>query len=356
MLKIENNLLYQSDYVDILFEICETLNIQMQNISRLDIAIDGANQVDEFLNEYNLQLLTGEKYMRKSGVSHFNTKRVDYESGKCLGFHIGSQKSDKFITVYNKSVEIEKCSGKKYIEKYWWRSGFDNVDNVTRVEMRLGSSAISRIEDFDLNKLVDTKYLASIFQTHSQNFFEFHLNDDSNTSRCTKIEIIDYTKLCSQLLKKAEKPKTLSRYKVKMLIHHVFFAQYSGKVEKSIQKKSVEVAKELIRSYELDKWFEKQDEIWKKKYQKHFFHNLLMMYLQDDFQYYQKYREMSWAQYLEMIHNDDSNGEQHSNRWADRNYLNFSQWLDSEGIDQRYDFEKFKQVLVRIINEAQNLN
>lgn len=241
-LEILNHVLYSDTWLQVVSEVCHSIGIEViKNISRLDIAIDGANHVHPFLNGYQAQgkrnfpqLRTlgagiqladhspwgSKQRVRMLGKANMDSKRFNRKTGMYDAFKFGS--GTKTISVYCKSREINEHSHKEYIRDVWARNGMDIEAEQWRVELRMTSTAINQVKDLQVSQLADPRYLLEVFKTQIKNFFEFVVFDDSNVTRATHIDLFQLQQLKVKLLEKVPRKVVEGAYKAKMAIHDAF--------------------------------------------------------------------------------------------------------------------------------------
>lgn len=269
-LKIENHLLYTDNWLVIFDYICEKLQISISNVTRLDIAIDNTKNVKEFMNFYITdkdvkRAGKSPKEHEKGGVS---AVRFDEENGFC-SFRVGSVNSDKYISIYNKTSEIQSHSNKKYITEFWQSSGIDTneQEQVYRTEIRMNSKAIANIKNFEIDMLDNKEYLASIFKTQTNGFFEFYYNSDSNSSRCPRIELIDYDNLGATFLNKTKKEPPKDVYKAKLTLHLLHKLIFQNRINVADYEAEIANLSQKIKyDFDLEDWLTISKEKWQKKY------------------------------------------------------------------------------------------
>jgi hypothetical protein len=201
-----NNVLYEAGGFSDIKYFFRTLSWKVTNITRFDIALDGVRVlplVDRFVK--------GEiEKLGKAKVKPFFTGKRVIE-----GFDIGSKASNKWITGYLKSAELER-SGKEYIKDFWKRTGLNTEEPIERLEIKIKNEEIKKIVDFDWRNLDDFEYLASIFRTCMKNFFEFvEKGKDSNVTRKKKINFVDWDFLGANLLERMSTQETTEIYRMK---------------------------------------------------------------------------------------------------------------------------------------------
>jgi hypothetical protein len=271
--RIENNLLYTNYWLDTLSNFIYVCDIQIESYPRIDIAIDNLNYVNEFLNTYQCQRKETQFISRK-GRARLNGLEFIDKDMKFKRFTMGTAKSEKQISNYCKSQEIE-TSNKLYIKKYWEKNGVVKDSEVWRIEMRLKSKWLNNIKDFSFYDLVNNDYLVSLFKYAADKFFDFRINDNINVSRQTKINLIPYDKFSIYKLEKNKKPETTDRYKAKLTVHLFEKLIISGKIEynnksKEVSEKQIKLMREqitfLVQFYDLDDWYFKKLPFWNEEY------------------------------------------------------------------------------------------
>jgi hypothetical protein len=205
------------------------------------------------------------------GKARFSAGVLDKQSMLYDHFKIGSGTSEKQISVYNKTKELER-SNKGYIEKYWNANGLENggPDCPTyRVELRMRGKAVREIKDFAIYKLTDYSYLFDIFRTGCNNYFEFtETQGHTNVSRQKVIDLIPFNKLGARLLEKVPRPLTDGRYKAKMAVHLTVKDIVLDLIPDTSRTEALGVMKEQIERYDLSPWLKRRLPDWLKHYGK----------------------------------------------------------------------------------------
>jgi len=142
IIKINNDILYQRGWVARLEYIFSELKVTVNNITRLDIAVDGVNS--SFLEQYKLWF-NGK--LEKTGKSSFTPH---FEERNLTGGYVGKRSSERMIVIYRKSDELKK-SGKNYIKRQWVENNMieslKSEETVERIELSLSREAIRKIEN-----------------------------------------------------------------------------------------------------------------------------------------------------------------------------------------------------------------
>lgn len=265
---IQVNWLYTQNWHETVMEVMENLNFKMRHISKLDIAIDGLNYMHGFLNMFNKQL-GSDKRIRMRGKAYFNAKILDKETMLYKNFTVGSNSSEKQITVYLKTSELEK-SNKDYIREFWYQNGIrpGPDDDVYRVELRLKSKYLKTLPDFNLHACTDPKFLFCLFKTACFNFFEFTSNDDSNVSRQKKIKLLPHEFMDSELLDRTQRPLSDDSYKAKMSIHLTVKNCLMGHLRDLDASDAIGAMRKNLELYNLWRWYYKRIDEWINLYNK----------------------------------------------------------------------------------------
>ena len=206
-LKIHNHILYQSGWTLLVEAVLDDIGLQINNFTRIDIACDSIGFMEQY-KKFNTGF-----YQNIGRSCHRN-----YQTSKNVitGFDIGSKSSNKMITGYRKGKNLE-LTNKNYISDYWAKNNLDiPFDKVERLELKLRNKAIKTIKDFNYTRLEEGGYLASIFKTQIENFYQFVLTSDiskdCNISRAKRIDVIDWNNIDLYnviKMKKIKKPSSV---------------------------------------------------------------------------------------------------------------------------------------------------
>jgi hypothetical protein len=285
----KNHLFYTDQLWPVYDMLVKKLNLRFKNVSRLDIAFDGLNYLYDFCNAYVKQD-SKKKIVELKGRTRINSKVLDRQTMKYQNFNIGAQNSSKFITIYNKSLDIVKTR-KEYIQQFWLKNGIlknrmpldvlcnnlkrsqeekiylEGYENIFRFEIRLKSEALNEIRGFKIDMLRDTNSLVSIVKLHVRSFFDaVYLTDNNKISRCINIDLLPFSQFKITPLEKVELKDRNNIYKSKLAINLNVKNLFSGKF--SLEEAT---AKQAIINYielcDLQKWFmNKYENEWLKTY------------------------------------------------------------------------------------------
>jgi len=232
IIKIENYCLYSEGWTSKFEYLREALGVEVNNITRLDIATDGRGFRSMFEKVDNGSLsIVGRAKLNAHGTEVINGVR------KADSYVYGTAKSSKQISIYHKGISIEE-QNKQYIANFWLKNGlianYEQREEIERAELRLYRKAINLIVDNEMidettgdiftgvqiTRLEDPAYLASIKKAHMKSYCEFVSSKEKaqrgNVSRCKVISLIDWSELNAktmQRLKTTQKPSTVWRAK-----------------------------------------------------------------------------------------------------------------------------------------------
>lgn len=254
--KIENTVLYEYQPIQESRDFFAAMGWKVRNITRLDIALDGV-QVMDIVEGWNRGVYG------KKGKATITT----YHTGvrKLQGFDIGKRSSDKWMTGYIKSDELEK-SNKPYIKKFWQLCGLDTSQPVQRLELKLRNESIKKIEAFDWQRLDDFSYLAGVFRLECKNYFEFYTADQDALKNRSRIKCIDtwcdWDALLAVKLNKLDAIETSELYRLKLgakVMYECYLstgAQYYA-----------DIAQEMAMNINCIEWYMKKLDHWRKQWE-----------------------------------------------------------------------------------------
>jgi len=260
--QIENNVLYEVGALNDVKYVLKKMCWEVVNITRVDIALDGVKV---------LQMIDS---FRKDQIIKLGKAKVhSYTTGKNIleGFDVGSRSSNKWITGYNKSEELE-VSNKGYIKKYWENCGLDTSEDIERLELKLRNEEIKKISDFDWKELDNFEYLASLFRSCMKNFFEFVALEESklhtNTTRMKRIEFIDWDAIGAKLLPRMSTQQVNEVYRVKQAVKtNYWYYLASG------QKYYADIAQEMAMNINAIEWYAGKLKRFQEEFEKRSGHN-----------------------------------------------------------------------------------
>lgn len=252
--QIQNNKLYEVGAIADCRYIFTKLSWAYVNTTRIDIALDGVN-VLQLMDRF----VKGEiQKLGKAKVKPFFTGKRVIE-----GFDVGSKASNKWITGYNKSDELER-TGKDYIREFWERSGLDTSRTIERLELKLRNEEIKKIFQYDWKELDNFEFLASIFRSTMKNFFEFiEPQADSNVTRAKRMEFVDWENIGAKLLPKMSTKETNEIYRMKQSAKTNYWCYLA-----SGRKYYADIAQEQAMNVNALEWYATRLDKWKEEFNK----------------------------------------------------------------------------------------
>jgi hypothetical protein len=185
--KVENHLLYTKNFQKPFIWLVINLHLKWKYVVEIHPAMDciGYNIQDfMFKAHHDLHAFQG----MDKGIKLKGRKKsflpYGYTDGSQGTWYFGSNKSDKFIRIYDKTKEMIG-SDKHYIEDFWELNGMDYKNNkVERIELVLKTPHLKGITIFDLEK---PDFFASLCETHFRNYFDFYKTYTSHGKQYKKV-------------------------------------------------------------------------------------------------------------------------------------------------------------------------
>jgi hypothetical protein len=257
--KMENHLLYTPEWMETYLEILNESKWNHKNIVRFDICIDGIgayNGLRLAKKHLNPRVTTlGRKGKAKLRPTFDTSTNITH-------LIVGSSKSDKVATFYNKSAELQQ-SEKDYIQKSWDLNGLEG-DRVHRFEIRLKSALMKNYET-DLQRLSDPKFLASIVMTECKNWFEFtSLSKDTKMRRKNKqaTKWMDWDSIQGRLLPKHQAVTKSGIHRAKRWIKDTSYMLYMNEVHEDKIELFAEFIYKQMDEYNLFEWYKHRIDHW----------------------------------------------------------------------------------------------
>lgn len=194
LLKLKNNILYCSDYCELLNDLLFELGYVFKSVSRLDIAVD----FNTFKNNLLPQNLI-KKYMSceytKLGRNKFT---LHGEQKKVMDFQtlrFGNNTSDVSIYLYNKTNELQQKTMKHYIIEQWEHFKLDTKKDVWRLEISIkgnswkyADTGTGEIRPLEINDLKTLQFLEGTYFHWLNKHFDMRINEaDKKRSRLKKV-------------------------------------------------------------------------------------------------------------------------------------------------------------------------
>lgn len=248
---IRNDALYCPDLEENLQLLISEMKLHFYRYSRIDIALDGIG----LINRHN-QLTKSKKFKRKKAIKI--AMGYDDKNKVVNSYVLGSRKSDKYLTMYNKSKEIEQ-SGKSYIREFWVKNGLNPEFSVDRVEIRLKARALRNLV-IGVDEIFSPDFLISFFKASTDSWLEFiSIKDKKRRLKLVKWECFSIKKI----FRIANIKKLSSGYQsVKTTLKTLFFEFIEHQ-----QSGHPEVMAEIADEYGLMEWTKNKIPRWKTERQ-----------------------------------------------------------------------------------------
>jgi hypothetical protein len=281
LLKLENRVLYQSDYMRRVFEFSSRENFFYKGITRIDICYD-CNEYANGLNPYHLiSRYLNQEYLKVGLNKVALDARFTYKFGEkdqvlpkestitapvIEGLRWGSRKHDVNVAIYNKSQEMVDVEMKHYIMDYWRVCGLDLNRPVYRTEIRINNQGrgIEELEtgvlfSLSLDDLVTQSTIEHMFHTYAHKYCRFYVRDYH-----VKAQQMERLKIFAPMDKINLRPKRLTHKKNYTRMHKVMINNlarhiYENAAEGTTLTGYLEKVKDyFIEAYGLERWAEKQ--------------------------------------------------------------------------------------------------
>lgn len=198
LLKILNPILYKPNLADITLTLCHKCNIQVLNISRLDLCADfnhfeGYPDMQNFFQDF-LTLKLWKIGAAKYKVCANKATEFDCDYFKMIGLQssrhtyqylrFGSKVSKISAYLYNKTQEFRDVKRKNYIAEAWAINDIDEKKEVWRLEFSLKGNAIKfidamsgEIREKKLEMVFDPIGRTELYNALYLKYWQFRIND-----------------------------------------------------------------------------------------------------------------------------------------------------------------------------------
>lgn len=249
-IKIENNKLYETSWLDDLQQMTTQLDAKWHNFTRIDIAVDNGNFTDIYEAWHTKKIMKA----GRAGIQVFQKN-----DGTVTGFYIGAGKSKKRMKIYNKTAELTK-SNKHYIEHFWKLNGIDTTQTVNRLELTIRNEESKKYKDIDWTQLNKASHLASIMKSNMEKFCDFRLNNgQENITRMQKVELVNWDRFEGKALPKDSTRPSTETFSAKVTIKKLYEAHLATQAQLYY-----DVAFEFAMNADLIEWFNKMQSLWRQ--------------------------------------------------------------------------------------------
>lgn len=230
-IKLHNRILYSAQFIEVLKQVIQFLDVQYVGVTRLDLCYDcnylhGHRSVHDFLFQYfvHAPYCSGHIIRNGSRRVQVNATRTQHGATTISAMRWGSKSSAVGVYCYNKSLELLEVHDKPWIRAAWENvglindydaSGWNSLDDrdkqkyinegktekyiktsVWRFEIsiksegrdiiNLGTGQLFRI---DLSYLITQEYIEKLFYVYANKYLDFRESTGQS-------EIRNYPKMC----------------------------------------------------------------------------------------------------------------------------------------------------------------
>lgn len=298
ILKVENAVLYQSDYIARVFLFLSAMGFKYKSITRMDLCYDSNElygglthqnlysryQKNKYLkigqNEY-MPVMDG-KYTieaKRNRIGKDENGKNKYEEVQVIEGEIsehrmksatwGMRSSGIQVQMYNKSQELRDKTMKHYIVDYWKMCGLDTDKDVWRIEIRIAkgrkmlqNKATGKEMFLHMNDLLTQETIEELFQTFAEKYFRFFHNSGSKDriQRMNQLRVFSFTKDVKMRPKCRTNKKDYTR-KHKIMINDLTHQiAECDKLGVSVSSDLKVVRKYYIDAYNMEKWYKEKGE------------------------------------------------------------------------------------------------
>lgn len=208
LIKIDNRVLYSTEYIRLLYELMEVLNMNYKGITRLDLCYDcnkytNGRSPSRFINQY-ISKEVGEKgYIYRRGSDKFAAYGSKSKSSKAKvsSIRFGSGKSRIGTYIYDKTIELQEVKDKPWIREMWKENGLvsNEKEHVFRSEISIKAEGMDILnmstgELFRLSPIYLEHYnnIVKLFHFYAAKYFDFRIcNGQVNRRNYDKLQIFE---------------------------------------------------------------------------------------------------------------------------------------------------------------------
>ena len=225
LMKIENRFLYTDTVKELVTNLLEDLQLAFKNISRLDIACD----FNQFMNN-----LSPERFIHRFAFgdyvklmkTKFNIHGMHRRTNTFEYIRFGSNTSTLCYYLYNKSIEMREKTNKPYITENWRNKGLDLEREIWRLEFSIHSNPRGLVygdtgEVVPFSKLDVLDYYQDVYRGLFHRYFDFRKEDgQAKKERMKKIPLLELEKPSANIMRLVPKldSNRMDKIFMKMLI------------------------------------------------------------------------------------------------------------------------------------------
>ena len=208
-IKLENSVLYLSDWYFCLSDLLKAISWQPRKLSRVDLAAD----FNFFLNGLCPDAFL-RAYVRKQDASYLRIGSnkfclygvKDMHSLSYDSIRWGSRKNGVSVYMYNKSKELREVKNKPYIREAWKKADLSSTRDVWRVEISLTSAGMGlknltndMIQNLFVDDLKGANACRDIFKVYGAKYFRFVKTQRGAKSKrdLKEVKLLDFATDCA---------------------------------------------------------------------------------------------------------------------------------------------------------------
>lgn len=199
LIRLENRVLYSTDYIRILYALIASLKLVYKGITRIDLCYDCNKYTDgrspmRFINQFLTKTEEQEGYIYMKGVRQFSAygTKSRTSSAKVTSIAFGSEKSKVRSYIYDKTKELQEVKDKPWIRDYWEMNGLvsNEKTHVFRSEISIKAEGtdllnMSTGELFRLDPsfLEHRDTIEKLFHFYAHKYFDFRIKKGQKLRR-----------------------------------------------------------------------------------------------------------------------------------------------------------------------------
>lgn len=277
ILKLENRILYYENYLTIIQDLLDSLNLRFVNYSRLDFALD-FNYFDNNISPVDFigniaasrWVFSGRKTQTHFGQiesSEFNEFSLHTIGRNYNALKLGSRKSPVTLQLYNKTKEMLKKASKPWIREFWDTNNLkDDTNDIWRLEFTLRKSDKSLLDyetgeciDWTDINLIQSNNLSKIYSSLLNQHFQVAEKDESNLKKqFCRLQIVSlFNDIINTCALKVVNLKTQStnyvKYRISKLVESI--EDYAEKQHVNLTQWLIIHVDHIVHDHDLRAWF-----------------------------------------------------------------------------------------------------
>lgn len=263
MLKVDNRLLYEPNWLFYLKDVCAALQLEIRNVSRVDLCADfvefcEGRQPLNFVKSYMQVARKGHPSFVRCGSNKFCV--YGRKSMSELAFEYvrwGSRDSEVCTYLYNKSKELRDKNDKPWIRERWEAlRGSDESRDVWRIEFSINSQGLkimsvsdAMIFDLFIDDFSTFEKVKTLFYVYAEKYFKFRVFEAGETR---KMRELPFANLLPPEGSNEFQKVTVSRSNESGHTELVIF----NRLQKIIDEHSLEMSPEELKMFDfVARWF-----------------------------------------------------------------------------------------------------